>query len=800
MITPPRGAPAPDCPHTSALELAPALAAALLLALAACGDDSGNNNNHNQVAICGDGVVADVEQCDDGTANSDLRPDACRTDCTLARCGDGVTDVGELCDEGPWNSDQLDAPCRLDCGLPTCGDGVLDAGEQCDDGAANSNCEPDACRTNCVRPRCGDGVVDPGAGEVCDGGATECVDCRLPCQDCDGDRFGEGAGCLGPDCDDQNPLAFDECGSTCTPETCPTGCCFTGICVPFPRQNRDFCGVGGAECEPCGADTYCTGGACVTAQCGDGKADPGEECDGADLRGRTCLSLGTFSGGNLACDTAACTYDVSGCTGSLTCGNGVVDDGEACDDGVNDGTYGTCLPGCLARAPYCGNGTRDATEPCEGTDLGGATCDSVGLPGGGTLSCSDCQLDTSGCCQDEAASGDGDGYGEHCDLGPDACEGDAQNWTAAGCAGCTDQDGDGHRGTGCDAPDDACEGDALNWTAAGCTDCTDTDGDGHRGTDCDAPDDACEDDLRNWTVNGCTGCTDADHDGDRGTDCDDPEDCDDDAPGITGPCTAEGCPAGFIRIPAGVFQMGCNDGELGNTCLTDEQPRHPVTLSGYCLQATETSVAEFRACQQAGQCFGTPTVSSTDTWCNWTASAAGIEDHPLNCINWYESREFCQAWLGGDLPTEAEWEKGARGGDPDTRTYPWGDTPPPDCTECNFDVNDNQPGEGCAEVQSGPGTWAVGSLPAGDGDSPYGLRDMAGNVYEWTLDHYDANFYGLCASGCTDPVNQVVTDTDRVRRGSSYANNTLESLRVVYRNYSPPDERNHWTGLRCRWP
>lgn len=84
------------------------------------------------------------------------------------------------------------------------------------------------------------------------------------------------------------------------------------------------------------------------------------------------------------------------------------------------------------------------------------------------------------------------------------------------------------------------------------------------GVDCTLGPDACDADQHNWTAAGCASCTDADGDGLRGTGCDLPEDCDDTARGIAAPCQANGCPQGWIHIPAGDFEMGCNSGELDN--------------------------------------------------------------------------------------------------------------------------------------------------------------------------------------------------------------------------------------------
>jgi len=608
---------------------------------AGCGDDDGDGNNTNENSntsgFCGDGNVDPEEACDDGSANSDTQPDACRTDCREAYCGDGVAD----------------------------------SGEECDDGNEDDN---DDCVQGCLLNVCGDGYVN------------ETQDATGPVERCD----------------DGNTADGDDCRGDC-------------------KQDMTLCG--------------------------DGDLDPEEECDE----------------GNLNSDT-----DPNRCRENCllpTCGDGVMDD-----------TYG---------------------EECDTDTLGGATCELAGYPGGGSLTCAQsCELDVSACCQDD----DGDGYGENCTQGPDACDGDAGNWTASGCASCSDEDGDGYRGTGCDASEDACDDDPSNWTASGCASCSDEDGDGYRGTDCDVPEDACEADADNWTASGCTNCVDADGDGYLGPLCDTVQDCDDAAPGITGVCQANGCPQGWVYIPAGAFEMGCDSSDACWAGQGDESPRHTVTLGAYCIQLTEVSVGAFRACKDDSVCTGTPDEESSNPWCNWSATVItpSREDHPINCIDWTESQEYCQQWLGGDLPTEAEWEKAARG--TDQRVYPWGNIAPTDCSLCNWDFSTADAGIGCQTVSSGegPGTWEAGYLTNPDGDSYYGLKDMAGNVWEWTRDWYQSDFYGQCSGGCTDPLNTNSASGERVRRGGSFIQPNAIYMRVLHRLSSTPSNRNYSIGFRCR--
>jgi cysteine-rich repeat protein len=171
---------------------------------------------------CGDGERGSGEACDDGPANSDTTPGACRSDCTRARCGDGVVDPGEACDDPHYLT------CKWTCQPVVCGDGDQDHFEDCDDGPANSDTVPGACRTDCTFPDCGDGVVDAlphppfGFVESCDDGNHLNGDgCGATCRS---ESCGDGEVDPWELCDDGNGRSHDGCSSGCTPEALSWTC------------------------------------------------------------------------------------------------------------------------------------------------------------------------------------------------------------------------------------------------------------------------------------------------------------------------------------------------------------------------------------------------------------------------------------------------------------------------------------------------------------------------------------------------------------------------------------------------
>ena len=234
---------------------------------------------------------------------------------------------------------------------------------------------------------------------------------------------------------------------------------------------------------------------------------------------------------------------------------------------------------------------------------------------------------------------------------------------------------------------------------------------------------------------------------------------------------------GSTWVSAGAFWMGCAPAD--SDCGIAESPYHQVTLDAFTIQITEVTVDAYSACVSAGAC-GAP---GTGGFCNW--NAPGREDHPINCVDWDQAEAFC-AWAGGRLPTEAEWEKAARG--TAGGIYPWGNAP----ADCSFAVMNDGSGAACGlGYGSGYVTWPVGSIPAGA--SPYGALDMAGNVSEWTADWLDVWYYST--SPATNPTGPA-SGTNRVFRGGGMGFDA-SSVRASGRAGAGPSASNFDRGFRC---
>ena len=237
--------------------------------------------------------------------------------------------------------------------------------------------------------------------------------------------------------------------------------------------------------------------------------------------------------------------------------------------------------------------------------------------------------------------------------------------------------------------------------------------------------------------------------------------------------------AEMVWVPAGEFTMGSTDVQIAAAVkalpkedqedakwLFDAQkPQHKVSLDGYWMYKCEVTVAQYRKFCEATK----REMPAAPKW-GW------IDTHPMVNVTWKDAADYA-LWAGCRLPTEAEWEKAARG--TDGRKYSWGNDW--DSSKCA-----NSVGTGLNSTQP------VGSYPAGA--SPYGCMDMTGNVWEWCADWYDENYYNNSPSrNPKGPTSGIA----RVLRGGSWSGEDYDNFCCVGRYYSDPTARYSRRGFRC---
>lgn len=218
------------------------------------------------------------------------------------------------------------------------------------------------------------------------------------------------------------------------------------------------------------------------------------------------------------------------------------------------------------------------------------------------------------------------------------------------------------------------------------------------------------------------------------------------------------------EIPQGVFYRGCVDKD---TCRNEEQPGGDIHLSGFYIDCLPVTVSQYRRYQNATG------IIPSDIWNHFNPPER--DAHPVVFVNHEDAKVYAK-WAGKRLPTEAEWEKAARG--LSRRVYPWGN---------------EAPSVAHAHFNREPGTCSVGQHYLGK--SSYGVEDMAGNVFEWVADWYGKSFY---QSGINTNPKGPLIGKKRVLKGGSFVHDA-KALRISSRGRYKPEERKANHGFRCAW-
>ena len=237
----------------------------------------------------------------------------------------------------------------------------------------------------------------------------------------------------------------------------------------------------------------------------------------------------------------------------------------------------------------------------------------------------------------------------------------------------------------------------------------------------------------------------------------------------------------MVYVPAGEFLMGSPEG-VGED---EEHPQHTVYLDACWIDQTEVTNAMYARCVADGGCTE-PRSRESYTRDSYYGNP-DYDEYPVISVTWHQAEAYCQ-WAGRELPTEAQWEKAARG--TDGRTYPWGNEPPAGNLVNFADKNTDYDWSNKAIDDGYEDTAPVGTYP--DGASTYSALDMAGNVLEWVAD-----WYGDYPSGSVSNPTGPTIGESRVLRGGSW-NNLVSDIRSAFRSRSVPGDASGINfGFRC---
>ena len=745
------------------------------------------------VAAC----TAGAKQCSGtvaqtcGAAGVWVNDATCQYVCAGGTCGGACMpdtkqcagNVPQQCDAaGQW---QTGADCPYVCASGACGGVCVPEAKRCEGttpqlcGAAGTWQNGTSCPYVCAAAACV-GECVPGATDCtvntprsCDpsGAWQNGTACQFVCNagTCLGECNPGAAQCVGlvrETCDGYGNWKLTE---SC-PYLCISGTC-KGVCTPGAKkcdgQVPQTCSPDGQWQNGASCPYVCTAGTCA------GACTPGaKQCN--DVVPQTCSSGGVWE------SAPACPY---------VCAAGVCG--------------GTCVPGakqCTGELPQ----TCDANGAWRsGTICGGATTCSVAACVNCTAGLGDCDGSAANGCETPTNTSAG-----NCGACEKACS------TVNGTASCTG----GVCGITCTTGFMNCDGTAANGceintstnvsNCGGCGKvCNATNGSascagGVCAITCSAGFANCDSNLTNGceTIGICSGPS-----------CSGLE-------AKCGPTSNENCCASAL-VPAGAYPMGRSTAGTDAYASgdTNELPEHTATIAGFRLDLYEVTVGRFRkfvdaypGSKPAVGAGANPSVAGTGwaaAWASslavdqaalktavkcdaayqtWTDTDGTMETLPMNCVHWYDAFAFC-AWDGGWLPTDAEWEKAAAGGD-ENRLYPWGAAAP----TASLTVYGSL-GDGNASVLSFADILTVGSKPSGKGR--WGQYDLAGGMWEWGFDFHEAAWYTGAGATCTNCAN-VTTASNRVMRGGSWSF-IGTPLRAAYRYSSTPAFRNSGYGIRC---